>query len=174
MTKIITCGELRYRTLDELEALFRTLQIEFGRTPPGSPERGIVVANLENVRRAMAAARLSRQEAAVHALARGLGPGRRPRRSIARVAGQKLHRPLPQPAREDAARGATDRWRHVCNLMGNRAPNTDTGEPETSSDALLDELVRALARQAAERDYAALRNEPRSPRRRAGGKKESR
>jgi hypothetical protein len=37
MTKIITCSELRYRTLDELEALFRTLQIEFGRTAPGSP-----------------------------------------------------------------------------------------------------------------------------------------
>ena len=32
MTKIITCSELRYRTLDELEALFRTLQIEFERT----------------------------------------------------------------------------------------------------------------------------------------------
>ena len=32
MTKIITCSELRYRTLDELEALFRTLQIEFGHT----------------------------------------------------------------------------------------------------------------------------------------------
>ena len=61
MTKIITCSELRYRTLDELEALFRTLQIEFGRTAPGSPERGIVVASLENVRRATAAARLSRQ-----------------------------------------------------------------------------------------------------------------
>jgi hypothetical protein len=31
MTKIITCSELRYRTLAELEALFRTLQIERGR-----------------------------------------------------------------------------------------------------------------------------------------------
>ena len=30
MTKIITCSELRHYTLDELEALFRTLQIEFG------------------------------------------------------------------------------------------------------------------------------------------------
>jgi len=58
MTKIITCSEL---TLDELEALFRTLQIEFERTAPGSPERTIVLASLENVRRAMAAARLSRQ-----------------------------------------------------------------------------------------------------------------
>jgi hypothetical protein len=36
-------------------------QIEFGRTAPGSPERTIVLASLESVRRAMAAARLSRQ-----------------------------------------------------------------------------------------------------------------
>jgi hypothetical protein len=34
MTKIITCSELRYRTLAELEALFRTLQIELGCTAP--------------------------------------------------------------------------------------------------------------------------------------------
>ena len=32
MTKIITCSELRHRTLAELEALFRTLQIELGCT----------------------------------------------------------------------------------------------------------------------------------------------
>jgi hypothetical protein len=61
MTKIITCSELRYRTLDELEALFRRLQIEFGRTAPGSRERAIVLASLDSVRRVMAAARLSRQ-----------------------------------------------------------------------------------------------------------------
>ena len=61
MTKIITCGELRYHTLAELEALFRTLQIEFGRTALVWPERAIVLAGLESVRRAMAAARLSRQ-----------------------------------------------------------------------------------------------------------------
>ena len=60
MTKIITCSELRYRTLAELEALFRTLQIELGRTAPGSPERAIVLASLESVRRAMAV-RLTRQ-----------------------------------------------------------------------------------------------------------------
>ena len=36
MTKIITCSELRHYTLDELEALFRALQIEFGRSAPGS------------------------------------------------------------------------------------------------------------------------------------------
>jgi hypothetical protein len=53
MTKIITCSELRYRTLAELEALFRTLQIELGRTAPR--ERAEVLASLENVRRAMAA-----------------------------------------------------------------------------------------------------------------------
>ena len=61
MTKIITCGELRYRTLEELEALFRTLQIELGRAAPGSPERRIALASLDNVSRAMAAAHLSRQ-----------------------------------------------------------------------------------------------------------------
>ena len=55
MTKIITCSELQYRTLAELEALFRTLRIELGRTAPGSQERGIVLASLESVRRAMAA-----------------------------------------------------------------------------------------------------------------------
>ena len=60
MTKIITWCELRYLTLAELEALFRTLQIEFGRTAPGSRERAIVLAGLESVRRAMAA-RLTRQ-----------------------------------------------------------------------------------------------------------------
>ena len=37
MTKIITCCQLRYLTLAELEALFRTLQIELERTAPGSP-----------------------------------------------------------------------------------------------------------------------------------------
>jgi hypothetical protein len=58
--------------------------------------------------------------------------------------------------------------------MADRAPNTDTGEPETSSDALLDELVRALARQTAERDYEVLRNKTRTARRTAGGKKDSR
>ena len=61
MTKIITCSELRHRTLDELEALIRALQIESGRSAPGSPERTIVLASLESVRRAMAAARVSRQ-----------------------------------------------------------------------------------------------------------------
>ena len=60
MTKIITCCELRYLTLAELEPLFRTLQIELGLTAPGSRERGIGLASLENVRRAMAA-RLTQQ-----------------------------------------------------------------------------------------------------------------
>jgi hypothetical protein len=58
--------------------------------------------------------------------------------------------------------------------MRDRAPNEDPGEPETSSDALLDGLVRALARQAAERDYEAVRNKTRSARRPSGGKKDSR
>ena len=60
MTNIITWCELRYLTLAELEALFRTLQIDLGRAAPGSRERGIVLASLESVRCAMAA-RLTRQ-----------------------------------------------------------------------------------------------------------------
>ena len=62
----------------------------------------------------------------------------------------------------------------ISTSMRDRAPNTDTGEPETTSDALLDELVRALARQAAERDYEAVRNKTRSASRLSGGKKDSR
>jgi hypothetical protein len=57
---------------------------------------------------------------------------------------------------------------------GKGAPDTGKGEPETSSNALLDELVRALAREIAERDYAALRSKPRPTRRPAGGTKDSR
>ena len=57
--------------------------------------------------------------------------------------------------------------------MADRAPNTDGDEPETSSEALLDELVRALARQIAERDYEVLRNKTRPAPRSAGGTKDS-
>jgi hypothetical protein len=57
--------------------------------------------------------------------------------------------------------------------MADRAPNTDGGEPETSSEALLDELVRALARQIAERDYEALRNKTRPALPSGGGTKDS-
>jgi hypothetical protein len=57
--------------------------------------------------------------------------------------------------------------------MADRAPNSGTGEPETSSEALLDELVRALARQLAERDYAAFRNETRRAPGSAGAAKDS-
>jgi hypothetical protein len=69
MTKIITCCELRYLTLAELEALFRTLQIELGRIAPGSPERGIVLAGLE--RRASPGSRSRERERL------GLAPSRR-------------------------------------------------------------------------------------------------
>jgi hypothetical protein len=54
MTKIITCAELRYRRLEELHALFRSLEIELLRTEPGSFERTTALASLENVSRAMA------------------------------------------------------------------------------------------------------------------------
>ena len=39
MTKIITCAELRTRRLEELQALFRSLEIELLRTEPGTVER---------------------------------------------------------------------------------------------------------------------------------------
>jgi len=55
MTKIITCSELRYRTAGELQALVRALQNDLNCTAPGSPERRAVFANLEAVRRALAA-----------------------------------------------------------------------------------------------------------------------
>ncbi|MGA8758500.1 MAG: hypothetical protein WB611_19680 [Stellaceae bacterium] len=54
MTKIITCAELRYRGLEKLQALFRSLEAELLRTPPGSFERTTALASLENVSRAMA------------------------------------------------------------------------------------------------------------------------
>ena len=83
MTKIITCSELRYRTLEELEALFRTLQIELGRTAPGSPERTIVLASLESVRRAMAATPRPAAEATRRPSARVFVGPAAPRRSAA-------------------------------------------------------------------------------------------
>jgi hypothetical protein len=43
-----------------------------------------------------------------------------------------------------------------------------------SSEALLDELVRALAREIAERDYADLRNKSLRARRLTGGTKDLR
>jgi hypothetical protein len=54
MTKIITCAELRSRGLEELQALFRSLEAELLRTEPGSFERTTVLASLENVSRALA------------------------------------------------------------------------------------------------------------------------
>jgi hypothetical protein len=57
MTKIITCAELRYRGLEELQALFRSLEAELLRTEPGLFERTIVLASLENVSRALATCR---------------------------------------------------------------------------------------------------------------------
>ncbi len=55
MTKIITCSELRYRTLAELEALFRTLQNELARIAPGSREHAVMLASLDSVRSAIMA-----------------------------------------------------------------------------------------------------------------------
>jgi hypothetical protein len=61
MTKIITCSELRYLTLAELEVLSRMLQVKLWRIALGSHERAIVLASLESVRRAMAHGNRSRE-----------------------------------------------------------------------------------------------------------------
>jgi hypothetical protein len=55
MTKIITCSELRYRTMEELQALLRALQSDLDHTAHGSSERRVVLANLECVRSALVA-----------------------------------------------------------------------------------------------------------------------
>ena len=55
MTKIITCSELRYRTAEELQALFRALQTDLIGKATGSAERRMVLASLECVRSALAA-----------------------------------------------------------------------------------------------------------------------
>ena len=60
MTKIITCAELRHRRLEELRALFRSLEAELARTASDSLERTTALASLENVSRAIAE-RLARQ-----------------------------------------------------------------------------------------------------------------
>jgi hypothetical protein len=45
MTKIITCADLCHRRLEELQALFRSLEIELLRTEPGSFERTTALAS---------------------------------------------------------------------------------------------------------------------------------
>ena len=54
MTKIITCAELRSRGLEELHALFRSLEAELLRTEPGCSSARQCSPSLENVGRAMA------------------------------------------------------------------------------------------------------------------------
>jgi hypothetical protein len=66
----------------------------------------------------------------------------------------RVSAPLVVMAAQVGVNGNRYCWPYARHLdpMANGAPNTERGEPETSSDALLDELVRALARQIAERD----------------------
>ena len=54
MTKIITCAELRCRRLDELRALFRTLEAELVRTRAGFAATHDRAREPGNVSRAMA------------------------------------------------------------------------------------------------------------------------
>ena len=57
MMKVITCAELRFRRMEELEALFRSVETELLRTEPGSCERTATLASLQNISRAIAACR---------------------------------------------------------------------------------------------------------------------
>jgi hypothetical protein len=54
--------------------------------------------------------------------------------------------------------------------VADRAPDAKSGKPEAGIDALLDELVRAHARQIAERDYECLQKRAR---RRKGGRRDA-
>jgi hypothetical protein len=60
VTEIITCGDLRHRMLEELQARSHGLQLELWRGAPGSAERVIALAKPESIRRVMAV-RLTRQ-----------------------------------------------------------------------------------------------------------------
>jgi hypothetical protein len=150
MTKIITCAELRYRGLEELQALFRELETELLRTnrvrssarqcsqawktsaarwrhaAPGCPTR---VRHPSGRRHAMPIQRRMVAESATADFPITERPA-------ARITGAPLAR---------MRRGVRRTGGAISTSMEDRAPNTDTGEPETSADALLDELVRACA-----------------------------
>lgn len=54
MSKLITAYELACKTIPELRALYRAAHDDLVRSEPGSPERRLVLANLENISRALA------------------------------------------------------------------------------------------------------------------------
>lgn len=58
MCKIITTAELQYRSLAELQALYRKVQQELAISAPGSAARRNALASLENIGRAIAQRRV--------------------------------------------------------------------------------------------------------------------
>ncbi len=56
MSKLITANELAGKPITELSALYRAAHDDLVRTAPGSHERRMALANLENISRAMACA----------------------------------------------------------------------------------------------------------------------
>ena len=54
MCKIITPAGLQYRSLAELQALYRKVQQELSMSAPGSAARRNTLASLENISRAIA------------------------------------------------------------------------------------------------------------------------
>ena len=58
MCKIITTAELQYRSLAELQALYRKVQQELSMSAPGSAARRNALASLENISRSIAQRRV--------------------------------------------------------------------------------------------------------------------
>lgn len=56
MTKLIIAAELNGKSIPELKALFRASHHDLARSAPGSHERRLALASLENISRAMAQA----------------------------------------------------------------------------------------------------------------------
>lgn len=56
MSKFITTNELVSKSIPELRTLYRATHDDLVRSEPGSPERRVALASLENISRAIAAA----------------------------------------------------------------------------------------------------------------------
>ena len=56
--RLITAAELAYKSLSQLSALYRMISDELAETEPCDTERANMIANLENIMRAIAALRL--------------------------------------------------------------------------------------------------------------------
>ncbi len=54
MSKLIAAADLAGKSIPELRALFRAAHDDLVRSEPGSPERRLALASLENISRALA------------------------------------------------------------------------------------------------------------------------